>query len=431
MLTVHAAPPAPDLRGGRRHARARAGGRRRGARAAGAGPGARAGARRGGRCSAPRRATAGSSGPTSSLLLAALAAVAAVAPTAEIAAAPGLLVLLVLCVAGLDLIRVDVFERINLSPASVPALALAFIFGPLGPIAAELAIAVTRIVRRVPPVKWAFDVGALGLAGAAAAAIWAAAAPGPAAAELAVGVAAALAAYAVTSLLLPAVMWLARGDRPLAAWREQLAWLWPHYVGFGLLAGLLVECRAAPGAGRRPRLRGAGPAAVGRRAAVPAAGRGRRVRVLRERNAELERANVRIRELLGTPTCPTCRRSRRSATAPGPRPRRRRAHRARQPAVADHRRGDGDARDRPARADDRGGRPRHRPGLPAAGGGPGAGARALGARSWTRWTCRWSSSRWPITTASASTGWAAPTACAARRSRCPPGSSPSPTRSTA
>lgn len=226
------------------------------------------------------------------LLLVGLVAVAGFSPTEAIAAQPGLLVLLVACVVALDLIRIDVFERINLSPASVPALALAFVFGPLGPIAAELAIAVVRIVRRVPPVKWAFDVGALGLAGAAAAEVWAAAAPGPVWAQIAVAVVAALAAYVVTSLLLPVVMWLARGDRPLSAWSEQLAWLWPHYVGFGLLAGLLVECE-----------RRLGPAGVlvfvvpvlllwigeqqylsRSRAAVNA---------LRDRNAELEQANVR------------------------------------------------------------------------------------------------------------------------------------------
>jgi len=235
--------------------------------------------------------------PYVAVLLVALAVVAAFSPTDQVIARPGLLVLLVGCVVALDLMRIDVFERINLSPASVPALALAFLFGPLGPIAAELAIAVVRVVRRVPPVKWAFDVGALGLAGAAAAAVWATADPGPVGAEIAVGVAAALAAYWVTSLLLPVVMWLARGDRPLSAWREQLAWLWPHYIGFGLLAGFVVECE-----------RRLGPAGVlvfafpvlllwigeqqylSRSRAL--------VNVLRDRNDELEQANSRIRELL-------------------------------------------------------------------------------------------------------------------------------------
>jgi hypothetical protein len=231
-------------------------------------------------------------------LLAGLGTVAFTSPSVEVTRHPGLLVLLVGCVVALDLIRIDVFERINLSPASVPALALAFLFGPLGPIIAELAIAVVRIVRRVPPVKWAFDVGALGLAGAAAAGIWSAAAPGPTAVpEMATGVAAALVAYLVTSLLLPVVMWLARGDRPLAAWREQLAWLWPHYVGFGLMAGALIECE-----------RRLGPAGVlvfavpvlllwiGEQQYLSRSRAG--VQVLRERNDELEQANVRIRELL-------------------------------------------------------------------------------------------------------------------------------------
>lgn len=235
--------------------------------------------------------------PFVAVLLGALAAIAAFASPDRVAERPGLLVLLVACVVALDLIRIDVFERINLSPASVPALALAFLFGPLGPIAAELAIAVVRIVRRVPPVKWAFDVGALGLAGSAAAAVWAAAAPGPVWAEVVVGVAAGLAAYAVTSLLLPVVMWLARGDRPLSAWREQLAWLWPHYIGFGLLAGFLVESE-----------RRLGPAGV-LLFAVPVLllwigeqqylSRSRAaVNALRERNEELEQANVRYLEAI-------------------------------------------------------------------------------------------------------------------------------------
>ncbi|MCW2967882.1 MAG: hypothetical protein JWM71_1654, partial [Solirubrobacteraceae bacterium] len=96
-----------------------------------------------------------------------LAALTVVGVTSSWHAAVSHLTVLAALVAGvvaLDLVRIDVFERINLSPASVPALALAFLFGPVGPLLAELAIAGVRIARRVPPVKWAFDVGALGLA---------------------------------------------------------------------------------------------------------------------------------------------------------------------------------------------------------------------------------------------------------------------------
>lgn len=234
--------------------------------------------------------------PFVALLLGILAAVAGVADVHRLSERPGLLALLVVSVVALDLTRIDVFERINLSPASVPSLALGFLFGPVGPILAELAIAVVRIARRVPAVKWAFDVGALGLAGAAAAAVWSAAAPGPATAEIAVGVLAALASYLVTSLLLPVVIWLARGDRPLAAWREQLAWLWPHYIGFGLLAGIMVEVE-----------RRIGPSGVlvfavpvfllwiGEQQYLARSRAG--VTALRERNAQLEDANERIRDL--------------------------------------------------------------------------------------------------------------------------------------
>jgi hypothetical protein len=237
--------------------------------------------------------------PYVAALLVALAAVVVISPKDAVSDRPGLLALLVGCVVALDLMRIDVFERINLSPASVPALALAFLFGPLGPIAAELAIACVRIARRVPPVKWAFDVGALGLAGAAAAAVWAAAAPGPVAAELAVGVGSGLAAYLVTALLLPVVMWLARGDRPLAAWREQLAWLWPHYVGFGALAVALVEAEQRLGAAGI--LIFAVPVLmlwVGEQQYVRRSRAS--VNALRERNTELEQANVRYLQAITT-----------------------------------------------------------------------------------------------------------------------------------
>jgi hypothetical protein len=127
--------------------------------------------------------------------------------------------------------------------------------------------------------------------------VWAAAAPTQFGTEVLVGVLAALIAYLVTSLLLPLVMWLARGDRPLAAWREQLAWLSPHYVGFGLLAAALVECE------RRLGMAGVLVFAVpvlllwvGEHQYLSRSRAG--VTALRERNAELEEANVCIRELL-------------------------------------------------------------------------------------------------------------------------------------
>src|SRR5947199_8094861 len=58
--------------------------------------------------------------PYVALLLGGLVAVAGLSPTHAVSAHPGLLILLVGCVVVLDLIRIDVFERINISPASVP-----------------------------------------------------------------------------------------------------------------------------------------------------------------------------------------------------------------------------------------------------------------------------------------------------------------------
>jgi signal transduction histidine kinase len=47
--------------------------------------------------------------------------------------------------------------------------------------------------------------------------------------------------YAVNIPLVAVVIWLARGTSPAANFREQLAWLLPHYAAFGALAGLFVE----------------------------------------------------------------------------------------------------------------------------------------------------------------------------------------------
>ncbi|MCW2968228.1 MAG: chemotaxis protein CheY, partial [Solirubrobacteraceae bacterium] len=80
-------------------------------------------------------------------------------------------------------------------------------------------------------------------------------------------------------------------------WREQLAWLAPHYMGFGALAGAVVICE-----------RLLGPAGIlvfavpllllwiGEQQYLSRSRAG--VQAVRERNDELEAANVRIRDLL-------------------------------------------------------------------------------------------------------------------------------------
>jgi diguanylate cyclase (GGDEF)-like protein/putative nucleotidyltransferase with HDIG domain len=151
-----------------------------------------------------------------------------------------LFALLVLAVLILDRARIDVFERAAVSPASVPTLALAYFFGPFGPLAGELAIAAIRFARREPAVKWMFDLAALGLAGVAAAGVFAAIPAGSDLALLLTGPLAALAYYAINTPLLAYVLRLAEGGRGVAVWRERFSWMLPHYAAFGLVSGTFV-----------------------------------------------------------------------------------------------------------------------------------------------------------------------------------------------
>jgi diguanylate cyclase (GGDEF)-like protein len=169
-------------------------------------------------------------------LLGATAAIVALTGAADATAAPVYLAILVAAVVGIDAIRIDLFERANTSPASVPTLMLAFLFGPVGPVVGELAIALVRALRREPTIRWTFDLGALSLAGATAAIVFAALPGEGALAVVLAGPVAALAYYAVNMLLLSVVMSLAEGVRLARVWRERLAWLWPHYLIFGALA---------------------------------------------------------------------------------------------------------------------------------------------------------------------------------------------------
>ena len=175
-----------------------------------------------------------------SLLCAATAVIVMVSDFAPIGESPWLFALLVAAVVILDAVRIDVFERANLSPASVPEIALAFFMGPLGPIAAEACIAAMRAVRRDPPLKWCFDFGALSLAGTAAALTFDAFSGADKGELLAVGALAGAAYYVVNSALLAVVMGLAEGRGPVGVWRERLAWMTPHYVAFGILAATFV-----------------------------------------------------------------------------------------------------------------------------------------------------------------------------------------------
>ncbi|MEA2248601.1 MAG: hypothetical protein QOH46_3130, partial [Solirubrobacteraceae bacterium] len=130
--------------------------------------------------------------------------------------------------------------RLHTSPAALPVLALAALFGPIGPIVGEALIVIARVARKTETIKWTFDFGALSMAGLAAASTFSALH----ALDVEVIPAALLsgvAYYAVNIPLVAIVIWLARGTSPVANFREQLAWLIPHYAAFGALAGLFVN----------------------------------------------------------------------------------------------------------------------------------------------------------------------------------------------
>ena len=163
--------------------------------------------------------------PYVGMLCAAAVVVGVLSSHAAIWTDPWLFACLVSSGVLLDAIRLDVFERAKLSPTAVPVIALACFFGPLGPIVAGAAIALVRLVRGDPLIKAGFDFGALSLAGAAAAGVFSAF-PDPSNGLL-LGIAglAGAAYYAVSSSLLAVAMAMAERRRPLAVWRERLAWM--------------------------------------------------------------------------------------------------------------------------------------------------------------------------------------------------------------
>jgi hypothetical protein len=176
------------------------------------------------------------------ILAGATAAVAGLSDVDRVADSPVVFVLLIALIVALDRVRINLFERANTSPATVPALVLACLFGPLGPICGEAVISLAR--RNTPVLKRVVDFGFLSLAGVAAAGVFAAL-PGP---VLAVAPLAALAYYAANSVLISVIWKLHEGVNPLGAWLERMAWLWPHNVAAGIAAGLFVLAEHSIGA---------------------------------------------------------------------------------------------------------------------------------------------------------------------------------------
>jgi putative nucleotidyltransferase with HDIG domain len=178
----------------------------------------------------------------------AIAAAYLVADPAVVTTEPFVFGLLLASFVVLDYVRIDLFERAHISPASVPALALACVFGPFGPLAAETVLAVKRTVQRDARIKWTFDWGSLVLAGTAAALTFEAFPHEGAGGTVLAALAAGLVYYVVNAATLAVIMALHEGERILAIWRERLAWLGVHYIGFGLTAGAFVVIERDHGA---------------------------------------------------------------------------------------------------------------------------------------------------------------------------------------
>jgi putative nucleotidyltransferase with HDIG domain len=184
-----------------------------------------------------------------SAVVLATVAIATFSDFGRIAAAPATFGLLIALTLALDTVRIELFERGHTSPATVAAIALACLFGPIGPICAEATIFAARLVRRQPPpLKSAFDFGVCSLAGASAAAAFSVAHVHQAGLVIAVSIPAGFAYFVLNSALLSIVWWLDEGISPWAAWRERMAWLWIHNGAAGALAGVFVAAEDALGA---------------------------------------------------------------------------------------------------------------------------------------------------------------------------------------
>jgi putative nucleotidyltransferase with HDIG domain len=169
------------------------------------------------------------------------AGVAAFSDYGRVTHSPLVFGLLIALTLALDTVRIDIFERGNISPATVPAIALAALYGPAGPICAEAAAFLWRMPRAESAlIKRVFDFGLLSMAGVSAAGVYALLPAHRGGLVVAVSVVAGLGYYVVNSGLLSIVWALDEGISPFAAWRERLAWLWAHNLAAGALAGVFV-----------------------------------------------------------------------------------------------------------------------------------------------------------------------------------------------
>ena len=131
----------------------------------------------------------------------------------------------------------------SISVSAVGALAGAALFGPRAALALALTTSVVEwSARRAPIDRHFFNIGALSLASLAAAGVFAAGFQGPLG-ELvtaAAGLAAGAVYFAVNTGLLSLALALEGREKWWRVWHERFAWLAPHYVVYGFIAGVIA-----------------------------------------------------------------------------------------------------------------------------------------------------------------------------------------------
>ena len=131
----------------------------------------------------------------------------------------------------------------SISVSAVGALAGAALFGPRAALALALTTSVVEwSARRTPIYQHFFNTGALSLASLAAAGVFTIGFGGGVG-ELvtaAAGLAAGAAYFAVNTGLLSLALALEGRERWRRVWHERFAWLAPHYVVYGFIAGVIA-----------------------------------------------------------------------------------------------------------------------------------------------------------------------------------------------
>jgi len=138
----------------------------------------------------------------------------------------------------------------SISVSAIGALAGAALFGPRAALALAIVIALVHwSARRSPAHTVVFNIGALTLALLTASGVFA---TGYAvglgnAPVVGAGLAAGGVYYLVNTGLLSLAVTVEGHDRWLHVWRERFSWLLPHYLGFGLVGGVMAIAYDAAG----------------------------------------------------------------------------------------------------------------------------------------------------------------------------------------